>query len=180
MSARSLRQIPSTTWLGEEEDRPSGVHPIARPVPLPLPLAEADGSVARASTRPTVPVSRNDVSPGPAPDIYTRIMGGTLASVVGEARPSPRTRKQKQPGARRITRDLFLSLGSLQCIPQRTSLATDLRDAAIDPRQAFVLSLVDGMTPIESIVDASPLPMHQVLVILENLLSLRLLSLVNA
>ena len=181
MSARSLRKIESAPWEdGEDDFRPSGVHPIARPVPLP------EQPAAHASQRPTVPVPAPPRLPGALPakdatrDIYSKIVTGTLASVSAVDPPPhavPAAKKRKQPGARRITRDLFLSLGSLDQIPRRTALAADLRAASIDPRQAFVLTLVDGMTPIESIVDVCPLPMHQVLVILEHLLSLRLLTL---
>jgi hypothetical protein len=39
-----------------------------------------------------------------------------------------------------------------------------------------VLSLVDGSTPIESIIDASPLAMHQVLSALTELLGLGLIG----
>jgi hypothetical protein len=71
----------------------------------------------------------------------------------------------------RATRDLMLALGSLERTPVLTRALDDLRSVPLGPRHAFVLSLVDGHTSITSIIDASPMPMHKVLICLNELLT---------
>jgi hypothetical protein len=105
-----------------------------------------------------------------AADMYAQIVAGKLASV-GEQQ-----HRRRLLSSRAATRDQFLALGSLEHIPVRTCSAKELLAASIDHRQGFVLSLVDGATPIQSIIDASPQAMHQVLSALTELLGLGLIG----
>jgi hypothetical protein len=123
--------------------------------------------------RSTVPAARGSVLDGAsAADMYAQIVAGKLADV-GE-RTGQRPGRLLSSQAR--TRDQFLTIGSLDRIPIHTCTTKELFAASIDHRQGFVLSLVDGATPIESIVDASPQAMHQVLSTLTELLSLGLIG----
>ena len=121
----------------------------------------------------TVPAPRSPAREGAiATDMYAQIVAGKLASVVDRVVQPPR----RLLSSRARTRDQFAGLGSLDRIPVRACCAEELLTAPIDHRQGFVLSLVDGATTIESIVDASPQAMHQVLSTLTELLSLGLIG----
>ena len=125
----------------------------------------------RAHERSTIPTARGPAVKG-ATDVYAQIVAGKLASVVASAVQRPR----HLGGPRATTRDQFILVGSLDRIPVRTCSRAELITASIDHRQGFVLSLVDGATAIESIIDASPQAMHQVLSALTELLSLGLIG----
>jgi hypothetical protein len=57
----------------------------------------------------------------------------------------------------RLRRKLANDLGSLMRVPRRLSMKVDVRQLRIDHRRAFVLSLVDGGTSIQDILDLSPM-----------------------
>jgi hypothetical protein len=143
----------------EEDSRVSGVVRVARA------MDRTDDDRDRRSTIPAPMCRVTDADPH-AIDIYARIIDGKLARVFDEPLPALRGIDP----ARATTLDQFLAVGSLDRIPVRTCSASELRMATIDHRKGFVLSLVDGATPIESIIDATPMAMHQVLTMLTDLL----------
>jgi hypothetical protein len=70
-----------------------------------------------------------------------------------------------------------LRLGSLQRVPVLLEPGRDLRATTLDNREAFVLGLVDGRSDIEAVLDATPMPMHQVLLIITGLMDRGLIAL---
>jgi len=70
-----------------------------------------------------------------------------------------------------------LRLGSLDRVPVVLVPGRDLRATGLDHREAFVLGLVDGRSDIEAVLDATPMPMHQVLIILTSLMDRGLIAL---
>ncbi len=150
-----------TASLGEV--RPSEVRRVAPPAPE-----------VRSSERPTLPVPRCTVSV-PADDPYRVVLDGRLR----ESRRAPAldltSGRPGRPSS--ATHDLIDALGSIDRVPYRVCSDAEVRAAPIDNTIAFVLSLVDGATSIESIIDASPVAMHRVLLALTQLVSLRLIGL---
>jgi hypothetical protein len=61
--------------------------------------------------------------------------------------------------------------------PRLLKSRRELADAPIDHRDAFVISLVDGQTPMQALVDVSGLPEADVVRILERLARLGIVSL---
>jgi hypothetical protein len=62
-------------------------------------------------------------------------------------------------------------------IPVLTAGVDHLRAAQLDGRAGFVLSLIDGVTSVESILDLSGMPAEQTLAILEDLRQRRIVEL---
>ncbi len=151
-----------------EELRPSGVHRTGARVPEPeiIPL----GAEQPASQRPTRPAAPRSLHPT-NDDVYQRIASGPLAAVAAE--PVPRRRKPWT--ARAITRDLLQGVGSFDQVPLRVP-GVVIQSMSLRPRHAFVLHLVDGSLSVASIIDASPLPMEEVLGLLTELVSSGLVS----
>jgi hypothetical protein len=63
-------------------------------------------------------------------------------------------------------------LGGFEHAPRRIPGDEDLLAVALDHREAFLVSQIDGATPYEALVDVSPLPRFVTLSILDRLLSL--------
>lgn len=168
MAALRRKKISVARDLEVEEARElpaSGVRRAARAVPV-----DEETPAVHVSQRPTVPAPKAQVieEDSPAADVYAKVMTGTLAQV---------TATQAEPLTPAVTRNLFIALGSLDRIPARSCSTDQLRSAAIEPRHAFILDLLDGKTSIESVIDASPMPMHKVLLTLAELLTARLIVL---
>jgi hypothetical protein len=72
--------------------------------------------------------------------------------------------------------DYLKVLGSVDRVPYVTASMKDILLAKLDHREGFVLSLVDGRSDIDALIDASPMPTHKTLRIL---LSLRAQSLIG-
>ena len=51
------------------------------------------------------------------------------------------------------------------------SLSGSLEQGAVDPRTAFVLGFVDGLLPLETIVDVAGLPEQETLAILDRMIA---------
>ena len=68
-------------------------------------------------------------------------------------------------------------LGALDQVPVMMIPHAELRWLALDHRAGFVLSLVDGTSTIEEIIDVSTMPQLEVLRTLYNLLSQSVISL---
>ena len=61
-------------------------------------------------------------------------------------------------------------LESLGSVPVVVEPGRDVRGLSLDPREAFVLSLIDGKLDLESLIDATPMASDDTLRILERLL----------
>lgn len=68
----------------------------------------------------------------------------------------------------RTTGELRARLAPMDRVP---SLAGSLADLAVDPRTAFVLGFVDGLLPLETIVDVAGLPEQETLAILDRMIA---------
>ncbi len=156
---------PQRTALEPERELPLADRPT-----LPVPRFElldggGNGAGIYASILDTTgaPDSGRDESPTvPAPAYVDALRRGTDA-----ARSAPPSR----------TPPSFRELGSLQRVPHLTCSPDELRASPLDHKQAFVLVLVDGHLDIETILDATPMPMHDVLRILLDLKALGLIAL---
>jgi hypothetical protein len=65
--------------------------------------------------------------------------------------------------------DYLKILGSVDRIPHVRAAMSEILLAKLDHREGFVLSLIDGRSSIDSVLDASPMPTHKTLRILEGL-----------
>jgi hypothetical protein len=107
----------------------------------------------------------------------------SIRKPIGSEPPSPRRRSTGPP--RTLTPPSFpavavapipaapvpdLGASLAQGVPVQLLGADDARSLPMDHREAFVLSLVDGMTAVETLVDVSGMPREQVLSILQRLL----------
>jgi hypothetical protein len=82
--------------------------------------------------------------------------------------PGPVTeRRRKQPGLRRPPADL-----PLEGVPCVIRTLAELRSFPLESRDAFVLSLVDGNTTVETILDLAGLPEDETFDILGKLVDL--------
>jgi hypothetical protein len=68
-------------------------------------------------------------------------------------------------------------LGELTQVPTLTISRSELRWLTLDHRAGFVLSLIDGASSIEDIIDVSTMPTFEVLRTLYVLLSQNVISL---
>ena len=69
------------------------------------------------------------------------------------------------------------ALGSVEHIPFVTASMKEILMATLDHREGFVLSLVDGRSDIDALLDASPMPTHKTLRILQGLRARNLIAL---
>jgi hypothetical protein len=60
-------------------------------------------------------------------------------------------------------------LGSLDAVPRTVMAGADLGKLSLDHRAGFVLTFVDGMSSVETLIDASGLPRGELLRILRDL-----------
>jgi hypothetical protein len=76
--------------------------------------------------------------------------------------------------------DYLKMLGSVDRIPYVTAAMNEILLAKLDHREGFVLSLVDGRTNIDAMLDASPMPTHKTLRILHGLRARSLIAVKDA
>jgi len=70
-----------------------------------------------------------------------------------------------------------MAVGSSRSVtPRCIASAAELRSARIDPRDAFLLSFIDGRLSLQSIVDASGMREDQVIAILDRLSQSRIVA----
>ncbi|MGH7437694.1 MAG: HD-GYP domain-containing protein [Polyangiaceae bacterium] len=69
------------------------------------------------------------------------------------------------------------NLGSLDAIPTLTIKGTDLAKLSLDHRSGFVLTFVDGVSSVDTLIDASGLPRLEILRILSQLVTAGVISL---
>ena len=71
-------------------------------------------------------------------------------------------------------------LGSLDRVPVVTATMSKILLAELDHREGFLLSLVDGRSSIEALLDAAPMPAEEALAILEGLRASGLITIRDA
>jgi hypothetical protein len=117
------------------------------------PLLEPEGNPA------TIPDPSLDVAPPPAESAVDIDLEGELptseAPVVAPASATARQGRNTHP--------------KLWEIPALVAGADHLRAARLDGRAGFILSLIDGGTTVESLLDLSGMPADETLGILEDL-----------
>jgi hypothetical protein len=165
--------------------RISGTRRVAPPA-----SANDDEAGSESSDRPTVRVPKFALLGGGAgSDAYAAVLTEGGLGEPAEPDPSelptvpapPRTAEAKADDctpSEAPTRPppSYRDLGSLQRVPRLVCSPEQLRKAALDHKQAFVLVLVDGRLDIETILDATPMAMHEVLRILLDLLGQGLIA----
>ncbi len=176
---------PDEDDLDDVLGRKSGTRPVARAHEREAPQAVEPW--VDPTDRPTLRVPRFEVFEGGLTSPYS-----VVASVVPEAVESARsdmptmrapelspdsvpTVPPPRNASRRPTG--FGQLGSLKAIPRVIRTASEIRSSGLDHRQAFVLTLIDGHIDVETILDATPLSMHDVLQIVVELVDKNLISL---
>lgn len=160
---RPKRRTPTSSGLGDSALRP---HPKAPSAPPTSGVRDSRDEVA-ADDAPRIdrapPVS-GEVSLDRAEKVSTRRPRSSRPPVrvddVGDAAVAIASRVGRSPPAPRLLKS-----------------RRELADAPIDPRDAFVISLIDGKTPTQALVDVSGLPEPDVLGILERLARLGIVSL---
>jgi hypothetical protein len=115
----------------------------------------------------------------PAEDAYAQVLdpfGATQSRADAITLPAPRMsvvprqdEREAKSGESPPSSGAFRDLGSFQCVPRVVRTPCQIRQAKLDHRQAFVLCLIDGRVDVEAILDTCPLPMHDVLGILREL-----------
>jgi hypothetical protein len=143
--------------LGQVNGRRDSGPPPKSGIVCPPPVATERKSSESIVFRPTEPPP----APDPAPDART----------TGK-RPRPSIREDDVGAA-------AMKLGSGAPLTARPRLARsrkELETAPIDHREAFVLSLIDGKTTVQSLVDVAALPEKDVLAILARLRRLGIIT----
>ena len=107
------------------------------------------GSVPKHRSTPPPPLARSEPPPAPKTSVRRR-------------RPSI---KEDSVG------DLAVSLAAEMTMP-RPTLAAARPDTMLDPREAWIHSLVDGRTSVDDLADVTSIPRADVATILEKLVDL--------
>jgi hypothetical protein len=167
----------------EEVARESGTRRVARPI------SEPEHEADRRSQRPTVPV------PGAPAMVSYAASEVRIEESTGLFGREPMTTADSQPMRRAGTLRLRLTpyarehakddgdtedtpgamleylrrLGPLEQVPHVVAAIQTILVARLDHREGFILSLVDGRMDIDALLDASPMPTHRTLRILQSL-----------
>jgi HD-GYP domain-containing protein (c-di-GMP phosphodiesterase class II) len=91
------------------------------------------------------------------------------ARVSGLYSAAPRVTSQSSVPPEELERSCMETLGSLDRVPRVVLTAGDLGKLALDHRAGFVLTFVDGVSTIDTLLDASGLPRLELLRILRDL-----------
>jgi hypothetical protein len=75
-----------------------------------------------------------------------------------------------------LERAYLANLGTLDAIPRLTVTQADLAKLSLDHRSGFVLTFVDGVSTVDTLIDASGLPRLELLRILSELVTAGVLS----
>ena len=130
---------------------------------------------------PPILVRPPDAPPeAPPPEIITmtlpslRPLAGGLsvppaARVSGLYSAAPRVKAQSSAPPEELERSCMETLGSLDRVPRVALAPGDLGKLALDHRAGFVLTFIDGMSSIDTLLDASGLPRLELLRILRDL-----------
>lgn len=143
-----------------------------RPTPTPAELAGAAGA----------PSDRAITARGPTVDIETAIARGDFAhavaladTVLGFDPDNEDVARLRDAAEGRLRAQYRRTLGEPCRVPRLLVGPGEIRDLALDAKAAFVMSLVDGRTTTEEIVDLVPFSELETLGILCALLEGRIL-----
>jgi len=146
---RSAWKPPTLTDLNAIMDVSSATASL-RPVASLVPSAPPKASV-RPVTRPPLPREEPDEG-RPAPRVD---------AVASQRTPSRRPSREPEPSR---------PSAALGRVPKVVRSNAEIAKLPLDAKAGFVLSLIDGASSVETIVDASGLPKEQVLAAVEELL----------
>ena len=94
-----------------------------------------------------------------------------MADLILAARPDNLLAHEFRANCCAALEDVYaFRLGALNCIPVVVRLPAQAESPYVDHRTGFVLSLIDGSSTLETIVDASGMPKSDALRILHDLL----------
>ncbi len=166
--------------------RQSGTRPVAR-VHEPQGTPKAAEPWVDPTDRPTLKVPRFEVFDGGFASPYSVVANGAHEAMESARSEMPTMRAPEicpdsvptvpPPRDRSRRPTAFGQIGSLRAIPRVIRTASEIRSSGLDHRQAFVLALIDGHIDVETILDATPLSMHDVLQIVVELVDKNLISL---
>jgi hypothetical protein len=187
-----VRSVPQAFSIERDdaappESRESGTQPIARQT------NDDSGLLRRDSQRPTVPVpgASSLVAYQESPpriqhvaiDVGAKLVSPELAGLTSPANLKAPTRRLRLSHYARehaaadgdtddtpaAMLDHLKVLGSVERVHYEIATKETILLAKLDHREGFVLSLIDGQSDIDTLLDASPMPTHQTLRILQGL-----------
>jgi hypothetical protein len=82
---------------------------------------------------------------------------------------APRVTAQSSAPPEELERSCMETLGSLDRVPRIVVAAAELGKLTLDHRAGFVLTFVDGVSSIDTLLDASGLPRLELLRVLRDL-----------
>jgi hypothetical protein len=204
MRQSALSQPKTTRKSSDDVPRESVTRLIAMPYEEEDELGETPGehAVGEAGvmdTRPTTPVPSfyRFVTPPPEDDAVANVLARRLEDLADdpfESRfaaddedcepfaPITRTRAviPKRPESRKpppIARGISAVLSSLAQVPYLRRTPLDISLATIGHRHALLLALINGRASIGELLDRSPMPAPEVLLILGELLDSQIIAL---
>lgn len=80
------------------------------------------------------------------------------------------------PSLAETRRDLRVARDFRSSIPRLAIRARDLLNLPLDPRVGFLLSRIDGVSTVETIIDLCPMPEEETLAMLGSLRELRIIA----
>jgi hypothetical protein len=164
-------RFPSALWM---------VDSLASSVPPPAPEADSD---ARTPPTPSAPTITQVAVEDPAAEMRERASLGDytgaleMAELLLAADPGHPEATECMASCRSILEKMYSAkLGPLDRAPIVVVPRSQLRWLSIDHRAGFILSLIDGTSPIEMIIDVSGMPKLDALRILHELVQQRIVS----
>jgi HD-GYP domain-containing protein (c-di-GMP phosphodiesterase class II) len=101
----------------------------------------------------------------------------SLRPPIASSAPPPVSQRPAASDEGALEEAYLAVLGSLDAIPSSTVKGADLTKLSLDHRAGFVLTFVDGVSSIDTLIDASGLPRLEMLRILSELVTAGVLSL---
>lgn len=144
----------------------------------------AEAQRSPVPSRPSAPQQRSATPPSTRREMVDRFELGDFTGALSLAetlleidRGDSEARRIAETSRTRLRAIYVGRLGALDQVPVMMIPHAELRWLALDHRAGFVLSLVDGTSSIEEIIDVSTMPQLEVLRTLYNLLSQNVISL---
>ena len=154
----------------------SGTQPMQQARPTVVPAFDPRAFAEETELREQAPTITNEVE----------LEEARLASMSTSFAPPPRARAESLVQVETGEEDieeleeaaqvalLSARLGPLDGVPTLVKSASELAAALEDPKAAFVAGFVDGLLPLETIVEVAGLPVADTLRILDHMVSLGL------
>jgi hypothetical protein len=126
----------------------------------------------------TIPVMPAVLAPSEAPRSGP-VPSGTRARTTGTTGTTRTTRTTRTTDERQS--DAPLSRGAVELlrrtVPRVVGTSAELAGAPLDHREGFVVSLVDGKTTVQALIDLAAMPDGELIAVLQRLRHLGLISL---